>query len=176
MEAERSCITAAEQLAQTAERRLLPRFAELLPGWTIAEDRGQPLPADFDPAAHLNELRPNRRRAWGRTIASGESILEWARRQQGDVVCFSQHHADWYLQNWDDERIPPWFRWAVESGDLEHIVVADTVLLSPNGDRFVLRLFCHGEWGNAQLCWGKSWLSDYLDNHSQALVPSRQHR
>lgn len=146
---------------------LLPRFEAQLSGWKVIEDRGQPLPTDFDPAVHLGALKLICVHAEGETYLKGETLLERARERQGEVVCFSQAHADWYLEHWDDERIPKEFRQAVETGDI-YIVVTDTVLLGPNGGRYVLCLY----WYDGRLLWDCSWLDDEgWDRSYQVVVP-----
>lgn len=146
---------------------LLPLFAERLVGWKVIEDLGSPLPGDWDPRLFLDGLMVDCVHPDGQEYMKGEDLVAEARKRLAGRGGFSQHELAWFYQNWQDERIPKWFRDAVESGEI-YLIATETVLLDPDGDRCVLYL-C---WDDGQLDWDYYWLDrECWDRHHQFVVP-----
>lgn len=128
---------------------LLPLFADVLgKGWQVIEDRGSALPDDWDPRLFLEGLTIGCVHPDGQDYMKGEDLVTEARKRLAGRGGFSQHELDWFYRHWADERIPGWFRKAVESGEI-YLVATETVLLRPRGFRYVLCL-C---WGDGRLSW-----------------------
>lgn len=148
-------------------KSILPLFTERLTGWKVDEDLGSPLPDNWDPRLFLKGLTIGCVHPDGQDNMKGENLVAKARNRLAGRGGFSQHELDKFYQNWDDERIPQWFRDAIDGGEI-CLATTDTVLLRPVGFRYALYLFCH----DGQLDWHRKWLEDEDWSRSfQFLIP-----
>ncbi|MDO8472150.1 MAG: hypothetical protein Q7S64_03335 [bacterium] len=148
---------------------LLPLFAERLTrtGWKVIEDLGSPLPDDWDPRPYLEGQKVDCVHPDGQEYMKGDDLVTEARARLVDRGGFSQHELCWFFRHWADERIPDWFRQAVESGEI-YLIATETILLGPDGYRYVLCLY----WSDGRLGWVCSGFDDGRWHRDlQVLVP-----
>ncbi len=159
-----SSLVAENQIPEP--KPLLHLFSQKLWGWTVIREYGSPLPPDWDPRPFLDGLVIRCMHPDGQHRMPGYDLVTEARKRLAGRVGLSQHELAWFCLNWQDERIPDWFRRAVESDEII-IVVTETRLRDREG---FARALCMSL-GRGAMHWRTLWLDEGLNRYYQVLVP-----